>query len=301
MLFRSVDTLAISAATVLGVLGRSHLGLFEPSDATLRIAGVASVPLLLVWLGMIYLLRGYRENVFGAGTDEFKRVVNASLYMAAAVSSLGYLTRFPLSRGFFLITFLTGTALLLAGRLAIRHTLHRIRRRGGLRQRVLIVGTPSHVDEIAAVLRRESWLGYDIVGVLSATGPQSGTTYSGLDVLGGPQHLLDIAASDIADVVFFADGAIGTGEHMRRVVWQLEKHGVRLVVAPSVTDISSQRIRVRPVGGLPLMHISPPTAHDARSIGKRAFDLVGANASTFFPALAQAKLVARPEIGRAHV
>ena len=36
---------------------------------------------------------------------------------------------------------------------------------------------------------------------------------------------------------------------MRRVVWELEQHHVKLVVAPSVTDISAQRIKVRPVGG----------------------------------------------------
>ena len=105
---------------------------------------------------------------------------------------------------------------------------------------------------------------------------RSVSTASGIPVLGGTDEIISAVASDVADIVFFAEGAIETGEQMRRVVWELEQHHVKLVVAPSVTDISAQRIKVRPVGGLPLMHISPPTARDAASIGKRAFDLAGA-------------------------
>ena len=48
-----------------------------------------------------------------------------------------------------------------------------------------------------------------------------------------------------------------------------------MVVAPSVTDISGERVRVRPVGGLPLMHIDPPRWSDACRWGKRTFDVVG--------------------------
>jgi exopolysaccharide biosynthesis polyprenyl glycosylphosphotransferase len=46
-------------------------------------------------------------------------------------------------------------------------------------------------------------------------------------------------------------------------------------VAPSVTDVAGDRIRVRPVGGLPLMHIEPPTAIEASRWGKRLFDVAG--------------------------
>ena len=66
---------------------------------------------------------------------------------------------------------------------------------------------------------------------------------------------------------------MASGSRMRQVVWELEKHDVQVVVAPSVSDVSSQRIKIRPVGGLPLMHIDPPTWTDAGRIGKRLFDL----------------------------
>jgi exopolysaccharide biosynthesis polyprenyl glycosylphosphotransferase len=47
------------------------------------------------------------------------------------------------------------------------------------------------------------------------------------------------------------------------------------VVAPSVTDVSSERVRIRPVGGLPLMHLDAPRSTDASRIGKRLFDVAG--------------------------
>ncbi len=57
--------------------------------------------------------------------------------------------------------------------------------------------------------------------------------------------------------------------------WTLEQHQISVVVAPSVTDISSERVTVRPVGGLPLIHVDPPTWSDASRWGKRLFDIVG--------------------------
>ena len=42
---------------------------------------------------------------------------------------------------------------------------------------------------------------------------------------------------------------------MRRLAWDLEHEDVQVVVAPSVTDVSSERVSVRPVAGLPLVHL----------------------------------------------
>ena len=140
---------------------------------------------------------------------------------------------------------------------------------------MLIAGTPAHVDEVAAVLRREPWLGYDVVGALTPAADLSEETSTGIPVLGNTDEATSIARHAGVDVIFFAGGSLGSGTQMRKVVWDLEHQDVQVVVAPSVTDISGERIRVRPVGGLPLMHIDPPTATDASRWGKRLFDVVG--------------------------
>ena len=47
------------------------------------------------------------------------------------------------------------------------------------------------------------------------------------------------------------------------------------IVVPSLTDVSSERLKVRPVAGLPLVHLEAPRALHASHWAKRAFDVVG--------------------------
>ncbi len=80
------------------------------------------------------------------------------------------------------------------------------------------------------------------------------------------------------DVVFFTAGAVTSSTQLRRLAWDLEDHAaVQIIVAPNVTDVSSERVRIRPVAGLPLMHLGRSRSQaSATNDAKRAFDLVGA-------------------------
>ena len=144
-----------------------------------------------------------------------------------------------------------------------------------LSHRVLIAGTSDHIDEIARVLSRESWLGYHVVGAVTPMTDVREETATGVPVVGNVDEVSSIAPHLNADVVFFAGGAIESGRQLRRHGWELAEHGVHVVVAPSVTDVSRERVRIRPVGGLPLMHLDPPGSTDAVRWGKRLFDIVG--------------------------
>jgi exopolysaccharide biosynthesis polyprenyl glycosylphosphotransferase len=264
----------VGVGTVAG-LGRERLDVFETSASVVDSLGLAAPLILLGWMFAIFAVGGYRPNLFGAGTDEYKRVVNASLLTAGLVGIGCYMARFALSRGFFVLAFGLGIPALVLGRFLLRRAIHSARRHGALLQRVLIAGSLAHVDEIASVLRREPWLGYHVIGALTPEYDLSDETASGIPVLGNADEATSLVEASGADVIFFAGGALGSAGQMRKIVWDLEHHDVQVVVAPSVTEISSDRIRVRPVGGLPLMHIDPPTAIDASRWGKRLFDIVG--------------------------
>jgi exopolysaccharide biosynthesis polyprenyl glycosylphosphotransferase len=45
---------------------------------------------------------------------------------------------------------------------------------------------------------------------------------------------------------------------LRHLSWELEGTGVDLVVAPALTDVAGPRINIRPVAGLPLLHVDEP-------------------------------------------
>ncbi len=83
------------------------------------------------------------------------------------------------------------------------------------------------------------------------------------------------AVAHDAEVAFFAGGSTTSAEAMRRASWDLERAGVEVVLAPSLTDTAASRLRIRPVGGMPLVHVDPPTWADASRWGKRTFDVVG--------------------------
>lgn len=270
-----LDLAIIGACVLIAVLGRRELRFFDmPADVSDDVA-VYGPFIVAGWLLVLFISGAYEKSVFGAGTDEFKRVANSTLIAAALVGVGCYLVNADLSRGFFVLAFGLALPLLLAGRGIVRRTLHSARRRGALRHRVLIAGSPSHIDEIAGVLRRESWLGYQVVGCLTPPYDLTEETRLGVPVLGNSDDATSVVLESGADVIFFAGGALGSANQMRKVVWDLEHHDVQVVVAPSVTDISSERVRVRPVGGLPLMHIDPPAWSDASRWGKRTFDFLG--------------------------
>lgn len=271
----AADVLAMTLAGALAAVGRDWVFATSASDnvsATLDIAGPL---MMLLWLVSIRVAGGYRKDLFGAGSDEYKVVLHASVAAAAIVGISCYLLKVDLSRGFFLLGFGIGVPLILLERYALRRALHRARTNGNLLQRVVIAGTPAHVDEVAQVLRRESWLGYSVVGALTTEESLVEETACGIPVLGHTDALVATVADLAPDVVFFADGAAGCGAQMRRVAWELESHDVQVVVAPSVADISSERVRVRPVGGLPLIHIEQSRAVKAGRWAKRTFDVVG--------------------------
>jgi hypothetical protein len=68
------------------------------------------------------------------------------------------------------------------------------------------------------------------------------------------------------------------GPALRRLGWQLEKTRAELLLAPAVTEIVGPRVRIRPVCGLPLLHMERPELRGIRRLTKEAFD----RASAFF-------------------
>nr|WP_276509605.1 sugar transferase [Nocardioides marinisabuli] len=273
-----IDVVLMTVVGLVAIVGRRYLDVFASSASVEQQLVIAGPLMITGWIVTLMILGSYHHDVFGAGTDEYRRVLNASLLAAGATGVGSYLLKFDLSRGFFVLAYGLGIPALFLGRFLLRRALHTARRRGLLRQRVLIAGTRSHIDEVAGVLGRELWLGYEVIGALTPEYDLSEETATGLPVLGNANEATSLVKHHRADALFFAGGAVGSSAQFRKVVWDLEQDQVQVVIAPSVTDISNERITIRPVGGLPLMHIEPPTWSDASRWGKRTFDLIGSAA-----------------------
>ncbi|MCD2119643.1 sugar transferase, partial [Rhodococcus pyridinivorans] len=79
-------------------------------------------------------------------------------------------------------------------------------------------------------------------------------------------------------VVVTATETLGS-DGLHDLVWQLEPLETDLVVATGVVDVAGPRIEMRPVAGLPLIHVEKPSYHGAKRSGKRIFDLAFASAA----------------------
>jgi exopolysaccharide biosynthesis polyprenyl glycosylphosphotransferase len=276
-LIGAVDLVMIALATVLAIRFRMTLPIFATAGDILENTALASVFFLGTWLVMLVYFGAYEMHVLGAGTEEFKLVVNASVFTAALVATMAYLMQYPLSRGFFVLYFPLGVIALVLGRLLSRRILQRLRSAGHFNSKVLLVGSPGYIGEIHTVLARESWLGYDVMGCLVPS-DYAGleVTSAGVPVLGLSEDVRAVVDEVSPDIVFFTAGAVSSSTQLRRLAWDLEDHAhVQIIVAPNVTDVSSERVRIRPVAGLPLMHLGRSRSQLATNDAKRAFDLFG--------------------------
>src|SRR3954471_4116124 len=270
------DLAVIAVATSLAALGRTRLDIFEAANDVNQVAQSVGLWIVVAWMLANLTLGTYTSTHLGAGTVEYARVCSAAGLTAGAIGILSYLTKLDLSRGFFVLIFAIGLPLVLLWRWYARRLVHRAHAHGPLLTRVLISGSASHVDGVAAVLERETWLGYRIVGALTPSSHPTAATPRGVPVVGNTGQTAESAIAQKADMVVFTEGAFPSAVDFRRIAWDLEGHHVQMAVVPSLSDISSGRIAMRPVGGLPLVHVEQPQSLGASRGLKRTFDVVGA-------------------------
>jgi exopolysaccharide biosynthesis polyprenyl glycosylphosphotransferase len=232
-----------------------------------------SILLVPVWMGSLLLARAYEVRFLGSGADEFKRVSSASLRLMAVVAIVAYTFKIDLARGYVAIALPVGTLLLLLGRYGQRKWLHARRYQGKDMRRVLVVGGVDGVRDLAAQITREPYAGYGLVG---ACLPPSSEAFALPDVpvLGSLTQVLRAADEANADTVAVASGPGMSPAVLRQLSWELEGTGIDLVVAPSLLDVAGPRVNVRPVAGLPLLHVEEPELSGVRQFMKLVVEWV---------------------------
>jgi len=226
-----------------------------------------SVLLVPVWMGALVIARAYEMPFLGTGADEFKRVSGASLRLMAVLAVVAYTFKIDLARGYVAVALPVGTALLLFGRYAQRRWLHARRRKGSYMHRVLVVGGVEGIRDLADQLNHDPYVGYTLVGACMPTSNEA-LVIPDLPVLGSLTQVLTAVAEAGADTVAVASGPGMSPAVLRRLSWELESTGVSLIAAPALLDVAGPRISVRPVAGLPLLHVEEPELSGPRQLLK---------------------------------
>jgi len=270
------DFLSALIAAVIGFLVRfapEGQALTQPHASRWLIAGLP-----LMWMAVMTVARSYEERFLWVGPDEFQRVFFAAMLQLAAVGTLSWAFRLELARGFVVVALPLATMLTLANRYGQRQWLHRRRGAGQFMQTAIIVGHRNGVAALHAQIKREAYHGYRVIGCClppAGQGEQA-ATFDGLPVLGTLDQVVDVVRAHQVDTVAVLPSAELDGSALRRLGWDLEKTTAELLLAPAVTEIAGTRVRIRPVAGLPLLHMERPELRGVRRFTKETFDRAAA-------------------------
>jgi exopolysaccharide biosynthesis polyprenyl glycosylphosphotransferase len=228
-----------------------------------------------IWSASIALEGGYEPRFFGAGSDEFRRVLNAALSLAACVAIVSYVFKADVARGYVAIALPCTAGFSLVGRYALRKRLHFQRARGLCMQRVVAVGHAPAVADLVATLSRDKYNGLSVVGACLA-GRTMLHEIAGVPVFGGLGSVSVAVDALGADTVAVLACPEMNGMRLRELAWALEETGTDLCVAPALLDVAGPRTTIRPVAGLPLLQVDHPEFAGSKQVIKGVFDRLAA-------------------------
>ena len=215
---------------------------------------------------LLWLAGAYNPRRLAMGTSEFGRVGQAGLLMIGLLVFGSYVSHADLSREVVAVAVGLTTALILAVHLLFRVILRRKFLHGLALERVLVVGFARDARALG-----------DHIGRL----PQSGVRVCGICI---PEGGADATAAEMiaaarranANVIAIAGSNVMSGQELRRLSWDLEDTGLRLLVVPGVAELAGPRLQVQLVGGLPLLHVKEAEFSGGAWLLKALIDRVGA-------------------------
>ena len=258
----------IAALTVLAVrFGRE---LVPSSGGYYLILAISLVP---AWLLTLTLAGTYDTRFIAAGAEQYRRVVNGAAWLLAIMTFIAFALHSGVSRSLVLLSVPVVALLTIIERFAARKFLHRRFAAGWTAHRVVAIGSTVEIADLVRHMHRASYSGFRVVAAVTpreAVCPSlpEGVSWAGCE--------LDNVAAAVAGLG--ADTLVLAGSHvlarggLRQLSWELDGTNIDLVVAPALTDIAGPRIRIRPVEGLPLLHIDRPQFAGVRRIVKTSID-----------------------------
>lgn len=240
---------------------------------------VLSAFLAASWWVMLGAWGSRESKVLGSGSEEYKRVIGASVWLFGAVAVVSYALKIDTARGFVGLAFPAGALGLLVARWLLRQHISLERKHGKSSSKVLIIGGPHSAAHLVRSLHSAPAAGYLPVAahLPGATSDEREASALSVPVTGEAKDfdsiLAVILATDV-DAVAISAGVNMHPEDLRRLGWELAARDIGMILAPALTDVAGPRIHTQPVAGLPLIHVSTPKLTGGKKVAKRAFDIV---------------------------
>jgi exopolysaccharide biosynthesis polyprenyl glycosylphosphotransferase len=264
------DSACAGVAALVGYLVRFHSA--GPTEPRPSFWGLLLLP--AVWVAAMLVARSYEERFLWVGPEEFRRVIFAAALLLSAVGTVSWALKLEVARGFVIVALPLATLLTLAHRYVHRQWVHRQRGHGRFQQTTLLVGHRSAVAALDEQIGSEAYHGYRVIGCCLPSGEHNpaADAFHGLPVLGRLDDVAVVVMRYEVDTVAVLPCPELDGSALRRLGWSLEKTRAELLLAPAVTEVVGTRVSIRPVWGLPLLHMERPELRGVRRLTKAVFD-----------------------------
>lgn len=244
--------------------------------APLPAVGPAGAVFFLAWPMLLAASGAYDERVFGAGSEEYRRVGRAGLLAGAGTALLSAAAAVAVPPALVLVVVPLQVVCTVLVRYVARQRLATVRRAGRCGRRVVLVGRGGAVLDLAARLAEETHTGLRVVAVCVTPEDRARVALrTGLPV-GGLEEVADVAARCAADTVAVTSSSETAADFLRRLAWSLEGSGRELLVAPGLVEVAGPRLHIRPFEGLPLLSIEEPRFEGWQRVVKGALDRIAA-------------------------
>jgi exopolysaccharide biosynthesis polyprenyl glycosylphosphotransferase len=272
------DALLVTLAVLIAQLTRFGL---DSGSAVVADTGIAfswmGVALAATWLVALSLVGSRDSRILGVGLVEYTRVINATLFTAGGLAIIAFFLKLDIARGYIAVALPLGLVLLLGGRLAWRKVVLKLRRAGRCLSSAIIVGTRADVAALTIRLQQRLGAGYRPIAVAVADGDPSAEV-EGLPAI-RIDDLVHVSRQTRNRAVIIAGDLPGGREQIRDLAWALEDAQTELILLSRLTEVAGPRIHLRPVEGLPMVHVDLPQYSGLNHTVKRVFDAVVAGAA----------------------
>lgn len=200
--------------------------------------------------------------------EEFRRVISATGLGVVVLIMSSYWTKGELSRFWLGLGWPLSMVFLLAGRRTWRWYIARLRSRGELVFRTLIVGTNQEALLLGEVLKPEhGFLPVGYVGSDAVGGTHDLPIFEGLSELPHAVDELD------AECVFVASSAVSSAS-MPQVLATAARAGIEVRLSANLPEILSSRVTVQPYGNVMALSLAPARLTSGQMVLKRIFDVL---------------------------
>ncbi|GAA1656796.1 sugar transferase [Microbacterium flavum] len=274
-ILRVSDTAVVLCACILA----SVFSLLATAPSILRAdpALLVRVPLFtaLIWLLMLSLFNTREAAIIGVGVSEYKRVAHATGLAFGTLAIFFLLFEWEGIRTQLSFALPAGILALVWSRWLWRRWLCRQRALGRYASRTVIVGGREDVEYALRTLGHDGRIGYRVVGVAILDESPAALVVDGhvYPVVHGSDSVVPAATALHADTILVASQPTKDPTFVKRLAWELEGTAAEVVLSSRIADVAGPRMSLRPVEGMPLIHVRIPRFDGGAYLLKRGLDI----------------------------